>query len=68
MIRLIDYGIEVGINISNEFKWYPKTDITVSSDKDAKVSLFDKGELKNQGTFEELIKESDDFRESVKSL
>jgi len=32
------------------------------------IFLFDKGELKNQGTFEELIKESDDFRESVKSL
>ena len=32
------------------------------------IFLFDKGELKNQGTFEELIKNSDDFRESVKSL
>ena len=45
MIRLIDYGKEVGINIGNEFKWYPKIDITVSSNKDAQVSLFDKGEL-----------------------
>ena len=45
MIRLIDYGKEVGINIGNEFKWYPKVDVTVSSDEDAKVSLFNKGEL-----------------------
>ena len=33
-----------------------------------KIYLFDKGELKNQGTFEELIKNNDDFRESVKNL
>ena len=45
MIGLIDYGKEVGINIGNEFKWYPKVDVTVSSDEDAKVSLFNKGEL-----------------------
>jgi ABC-type bacteriocin/lantibiotic exporter with double-glycine peptidase domain len=32
------------------------------------IFLFDKGELKNQGTFEELIKNNDDFRESVKNL
>ena len=32
-----------------------------------KIYLFDKGELKNQGTFEELIKISDDFRESAKN-
>ena len=32
-----------------------------------KIFLFDKGELKTQGTFEELIKISDDFRESAKS-
>ena len=31
------------------------------------IFLFDKGELKNQGTFEELIKTSDDFRESAKT-
>ena len=31
------------------------------------IYLFDKGELKKQGTFEELIKISDDFRESAKS-
>jgi ATP-binding cassette, subfamily B, bacterial PglK len=30
-----------------------------------KIFLFDKGELKKQGTFEELIKMSDDFRESA---
>jgi ABC-type bacteriocin/lantibiotic exporter with double-glycine peptidase domain len=29
------------------------------------IYLFEKGELKNQGTFEELIQISDDFRESV---
>ena len=32
-----------------------------------KIFLFDKGELKTQGTFEELIKISDDFRESAKN-
>ena len=32
------------------------------------IYLFDKGELKKQGTFEELIQISDDFRESAKSL
>ena len=32
------------------------------------IYLFDKGELKKQGTFEELVKISDDFRESAKSL
>ena len=32
-----------------------------------KIYLFDKGELKKQGTFEELIKISDDFRESAKN-
>ena len=32
------------------------------------IYLFDKGELKKQGTFEELIKISDDFRESAKNL
>jgi ATP-binding cassette, subfamily B, bacterial PglK len=31
------------------------------------IYLFDKGELKSQGTFEELIKISDDFRESAKN-
>ncbi len=31
------------------------------------IYLFDKGELKKQGTFEELIKISDDFRESAKN-
>ena len=65
MIRLIDYGIEVGINIANEFKWYPKTDITVSSDKDAKVSLFDKGELIVSASTEEY---SVPYELSVKDL
>tara|TARA_B100001057_G_scaffold495216_1_gene593700 strand:+ start:53 stop:1846 length:1794 start_codon:yes stop_codon:yes gene_type:complete len=32
-----------------------------------KIFLFDKGELKTQGTFEELIKINDDFRESAKN-
>ena len=32
------------------------------------IYLFEKGELKKQGTFEELIKVSDDFRESAKNL
>ena len=32
-----------------------------------KIFLFNKGELKKQGTFEELIKISDDFRESAKN-
>ena len=32
------------------------------------IYLFEKGELKKQGTFEELIKVSDDFRESSKNL
>jgi len=31
------------------------------------IYLFDKGELTNQGTFDELIKNSDEFRESVKN-
>ena len=31
------------------------------------IYLFDKGELKSQGTFDELIKISDDFRESAKN-
>jgi ABC-type bacteriocin/lantibiotic exporter with double-glycine peptidase domain len=31
------------------------------------IYLFDKGELKSEGTFEELIKISDDFRESAKN-
>ena len=31
------------------------------------IYLFDKGELKNQGTFEELIKINDDFRESARN-
>ena len=31
-----------------------------------KIFLFNKGELKKQGTFEELIKISDDFRASAK--
>ena len=31
------------------------------------IYLFDKGELKTQGTFEQLIKISDDFRESAKN-
>ncbi len=30
-----------------------------------KIFLFDKGEVKNQGTFEELVKISDDFKEST---
>ncbi len=33
-----------------------------------KIFMFDKGELKNQGTFDELIKISDDFRASAKNL
>ncbi len=32
-----------------------------------KIFLFDKGELKKQGTFEELIKISDDFRDSAEN-
>ena len=32
-----------------------------------KIYLFEKGKVKNQGTFEELIKINDDFRESVKN-
>ena len=32
-----------------------------------KIFLFDKGELKSEGTFEELIKINDDFRESAES-
>ena len=32
-----------------------------------KIYLFEKGELKNQGSFEELIKISDNFRESAKT-
>jgi ABC-type bacteriocin/lantibiotic exporter with double-glycine peptidase domain len=31
------------------------------------IYLFEKGELKTQGTFEQLIKTSDDFRESAKN-
>ena len=31
-----------------------------------KIYLFEKGKVKNQGTFEELIKTDDDFRESAK--
>ena len=31
------------------------------------IYVFDKGQLKQQGTFEELIKVSDDFRESAKN-
>ena len=31
------------------------------------IYLFDKGELKSQGSFEELIKNSDDFRKSAKN-
>ena len=31
------------------------------------IYLFDKGEIKSQGTFEELIKISDDFRKSAKN-
>ena len=30
-----------------------------------KIFLLEKGELKNQGTFEELIKMDDNFRKSV---
>jgi len=32
-----------------------------------KIYLFEKGKVKNQGTFEELIKINDDFRESAKN-
>ena len=32
------------------------------------IYLFDKGELKKQGTFEELVEISDDFRRSVENL
>jgi len=31
------------------------------------IYLFEKGKVKNQGTFEELIKIDDDFRESAKN-
>ena len=33
-----------------------------------KIFMFDKGELKKEGTFDELIKKSDDFRESSKNF
>ena len=33
-----------------------------------KIYLFEKGKVKNQGTFEELIKINDDFRESAKNI
>ena len=32
------------------------------------IYLFDKGELKAKGTFEELVEISDDFRKSVENL
>lgn len=54
-IRLVEYGDEVGVNVGNQFTWHKKEDVTVSSNKDALISLFDKGELIISANTEDFI-------------
>jgi len=44
MIRLIDYGNELGVSYKEHFSWHLKADVSVSS-SDGLVTLYDKGEV-----------------------
>jgi predicted secreted protein len=66
MIRLLDYGAEVGINIGNTLKWYLKTDLSVSSNEDANISIFDKGvEIVSENTSKFLIPNESSIKDLI---
>tara|TARA_R110000824_G_scaffold29701_1_gene98581 strand:- start:122 stop:745 length:624 start_codon:yes stop_codon:yes gene_type:complete len=44
-IRLIESGLDLGIQIDNSLNFYLREDITISSDVNAVISMFNKGEL-----------------------
>lgn len=44
-IRLIESGLDLGIQIDNSLNFYLREDITISSDVNAEISMFNKGEL-----------------------
>ena len=64
-IELIESGDDIGVKFNNSFIWYNRSDVTVSSNEDATINLYNSGELILTASTEDFItpKES-----SVKDL
>jgi hypothetical protein len=44
-IRLVDYSDEIGVSAGSTFTWHKKENVTVSSDANSVISLYDNGDL-----------------------